>query len=59
MAVDLVDAAGAVRRAYVTIPAEPHSVVEVPLDAAAAPARVVLDGDVGVLGTVAERSVAP
>jgi aminopeptidase N len=59
MAVDLVDAAGAVRRAYVTIPAEPRSVVEVPLDAAAAPARVVLDGDVGVLGTVAERSVAP
>lgn len=52
VAVDLVDSAGAVRRTYVTIPAEPHSVVEVPLDATAAPARVVLDADVGVLGTI-------
>jgi aminopeptidase N len=52
VAVDLVDAAGAVRRTYVTIPAEPRSVVEVPLAAASAPARVVLDGDVGVLGTI-------
>ena len=53
MAVDLVDSAGAVRRTHVTIPAAPHSVVEVPLDAPAAPARVVLDADVGVLGTIA------
>lgn len=56
MAVDLVDAAGAVRRAYVTIPAEPHSVMEVPLAATSAPSRVVFDADVGVLGTI---SVTP
>lgn len=59
VAVDLVDAAGAVRRAYVTIPAEPHSVVEVPLDASAVPARVVLDADVGVLGTLTLKPAAP
>jgi aminopeptidase N len=52
VAVDLADSAGAVRRTYVTIPAEPRSVVEVPLAAPSAPARVVLDADVGVLGTI-------
>jgi len=52
VAVDLVDSAGAVRRAYVTIPAERRSVVEVPLAAASAPSRVVLDADVAVLGTI-------
>lgn len=56
VAVDLVDAAGAVRRVYVTIPAEPHSVVEVPLDAPAAPARIELDADVAVLGTITMKS---
>jgi len=55
VAVDLVDSAGAVRRSYVTIPAEARSVVEVPLAAASAPSRVVLDADVGVLGTIATK----
>ncbi len=52
VAVELVDSAGAVRRTYITIPAERRYVVEVPLAAAAAPARVLLDADVGVLGTI-------
>ncbi|MGH7693381.1 MAG: M1 family metallopeptidase [Gemmatimonadaceae bacterium] len=55
MAVDIVDSAGDVRRASVTIPAEPHSVVEVPLSAPAAPSRIVLDADVGVLGTITRK----
>lgn len=55
MAVDLVDAAGAVRRSYVTIPAEPHSVVEVPFAVTSVPSRVVFDADVGVLGTIATK----
>ncbi len=52
VAVDLVDSTGAVRRTYVTIPAERRPIVEVPLALTAAPARVVLDADVGVLGTI-------
>jgi len=52
VAVDLVDSAGAVRRTYVTMPAEPHSVVEVPLATPSAPVRVIFDADVSVLGTI-------
>lgn len=55
VAVDLVDADGSVRRAVVTIPAERRVDVDVPVAMTRAPARVLLDGDVGVLGTITLR----
>lgn len=51
MTVDLVDAQGNARRSVVTVPAERRTALEVPVSVAA-PARVVLDADVGVLGRV-------
>jgi aminopeptidase N len=55
MAVDLVDADGTVRRSVVIIPAEQRAEVEVPLAMTRAPVRVLLDGDVAVLGTITLR----
>lgn len=55
VAVDLVDADGSVRRAVVTIPAERRADVEVPLATTRVPSRVLLDADVGVLGTITLR----
>jgi aminopeptidase N len=55
MAVDLVDANGAVRRAMMTIPAQQRATLEVPLAAPTAPSRIVFDGDVSVLGTITTR----
>ncbi|MGQ0642396.1 MAG: hypothetical protein ACT4P6_16740 [Gemmatimonadaceae bacterium] len=52
MAVDLVAPDGSVRRSLVDIPAQQRATVEVPLSTPQAPTRVVLDPDVGVLGTI-------
>ncbi len=53
--VDLVEPDGSVRRSVVTIPAARRAHVEVPLALPRAPARVILDADVGVLGTITMR----
>ncbi|MEW5919088.1 MAG: M1 family metallopeptidase, partial [Gemmatimonadota bacterium] len=55
MAVDLVAADGRVRRSLVELPAQARATVELPHAATSAPARVVLDPDVGVLGTITVR----
>ena len=55
MAVDVVDATGAIRRSVVTIPAEQRTSVEIPIAVPSAPTRVVLDPDVSVLATITVR----
>jgi aminopeptidase N len=55
MAVDVVAQDGSVRRSAVTIPAQQRASVEVPLPVTRAPARVVLDADVSVLGSITQR----
>ena len=52
MAVDLVAADGSVTRTVVEIPAQQRTSVEVPLNTPRAPANVLLDANVGVLGTI-------
>jgi aminopeptidase N len=52
MAVDVTAADGNVRRAVVMIPAQQKATIEVPLSTPRAPQKVVIDPDVGVLGTI-------
>jgi aminopeptidase N len=55
VAVDMVAADGSVRRSIVEVPAQQSATIALPLSAAQAPARVIVDADVGVLGTVTQR----
>jgi len=54
LAVDLVAPDGSVRRSVVEIPAQQRATVDVPLAAAQVPTNVILDANVGVLGTITQ-----